>query len=425
MASTAPSSRTCARSEYTRGVMPPFPGAALGPLGLGVAQSDHVAARVLEIAGRVELRDVAATDDGEAHAIHATGLWRAGACAGKTLIRRARGAERSELNSRRTTVVLVVRAIVAEDRHTRRGGHEALETHLAAHHAMDLGRRRVGRAPLSMSATARAGIRAARTSGRRNGDGARAGNEVVAPACDRSGSADVRERLGQRPRDGCARRRPPRRRNSGSHWRHDPVRAEPLARERVELRRVQEARAGGSTGGGGSMVIASYRWFDRSRKRRPSSTTMRARGERDERGRVGMEEPEGGPARSAPARRPWSRTSHGGTTERRPHAQADDQRVARRRVRWIAARQVRHHLGDRKQRGDALAVDEQMLLPIMPGGDNGRGVVPSGSPSWRVSSPTSDTTSSPAKMIGSDTATIGFGKIDLTLEQHQRRGEPP
>jgi hypothetical protein len=52
----------------------PFAGAALGPPGLGVAQRHHVAARVLEVAGRVQERDVAAADDGEADAIHVRGL---------------------------------------------------------------------------------------------------------------------------------------------------------------------------------------------------------------------------------------------------------------------------------------------------------------------------------------------------------------
>jgi len=52
----------------------PLPRAALGRWGSVSQRADHLAARVLQITGRVELRDVAATDDGEAHAIHATGL---------------------------------------------------------------------------------------------------------------------------------------------------------------------------------------------------------------------------------------------------------------------------------------------------------------------------------------------------------------
>jgi hypothetical protein len=52
----------------------PLARAALGPLRVRVAQGDHVTAGVLEVAGHVELRDVAATDDGEAHAIHGPGL---------------------------------------------------------------------------------------------------------------------------------------------------------------------------------------------------------------------------------------------------------------------------------------------------------------------------------------------------------------
>jgi hypothetical protein len=52
----------------------PLAGAPLGPLGLRVAQRDDVTPWVLQIAGRVELRDVPAADDGQTYAIHATGL---------------------------------------------------------------------------------------------------------------------------------------------------------------------------------------------------------------------------------------------------------------------------------------------------------------------------------------------------------------
>src|SRR5262249_52980537 len=49
---------------------PPLPGPERRARLLGIAEGDHVAARMLEIAGRVELADVAAAHDGEADAIH-------------------------------------------------------------------------------------------------------------------------------------------------------------------------------------------------------------------------------------------------------------------------------------------------------------------------------------------------------------------
>ncbi len=48
----------------------PLAGPPLGAGAVGVAEGDDVAARVLEVAGGVELADVAAADDGETHPVH-------------------------------------------------------------------------------------------------------------------------------------------------------------------------------------------------------------------------------------------------------------------------------------------------------------------------------------------------------------------